>query len=333
MNQFLALLAFCVFLTKAEAQIIIRTVTENRFEDLQYPNQSIRTSSSQPVKGTITLNDGTVLQGVLVCYKRKDRFEKVKVTYGDTKKEVPASAIRSIKLDPTIEEQKYSNNYKNPERNFQPGYAVLPDGVKLKGSIAQDRTAGDYDFFIYGIFFLPERSNVASFIRGGALQEFGQEINGRMIIWDGYADGYLKRLVDGRYRLTRNPYSSARLEWFTSLKNPTADSLSKQVASEAFSQNIKSSKDINSAIETSVSAADFVEALGNIDITRKEFLLFDVKTRTVQTVNKENFKTTCEQLVRDCQDKLPHEPAERDRLMDWDQIEEFVHFLNTDCRP
>ncbi len=332
MKEALAFLVFTCTLIRSEAQIIVRTVTEKRFEKLEYPNQSLKSKYSMPVKGVVNLKDGTTLRGTLVCFRKNDALEKVRVTTGNTKKEISATAIKSVKLDPVVEEQKYPNNYKNPERNFQTGYMLLRDGARIKGKIAQERESGDYDFFIHGIFFLPDQSNVASFIRGGALHEFGQEIDGTLQIWDGYADGYLKRLVDGRYRLTRKPYSSSSEEWFTSLKDPTMDTLTAKAATEAFSEDIKSGKDINSSIEDVVSAGDFVEALGNIDLSGKEYFIYDTRKRTLLTVNKDHFKEISEELTKPCKDKLPSDPAERQELTSWDHLEEFVQFLNTSCK-
>lgn len=325
----LCFLSFGAF--PASTQIIVRNVTEHPIKDLPYPNQTMKTFSSQPMKGTVTLKDGSTLKGNVVCFKKDEKLTRVKVNTDSGKKEVDASLIQDIKLDPTITEQKHPNDYKNPEKNFQNGYMLLIDGVTVKGKIAQNRNLGDYGFFVYSIFFLPEGSRVASTVKGGALREFGQEIDGKTMVWDGYADGYLKRLVDGRYRLARNPYSSTKNEFFTSLKNQSVDSLSKSAAQEAFARGIESGKDVNESIENSVNAAEVVQALGTIEINRKEYLILDTKTNILKVVNKDTFKEYAPSLMAPCKDKIPSEPKAQKEFMSWDNIEAFVRFLNESC--
>ena len=213
-------------------KITLRSVTEVDINTIAYPNSLGNTISSQPHKGTVNLTDGTIVKGKITFFKKKDTFTRVKVNTGEEKKEIAAEQIASISLDPIINERVYPNNFKNQEKNFQSGYIVLPTGERLKGSVAQLRDFSDYDFFIYNVAFLPEGSTVASVFKGGRLIEFGQQIDGVLTVWDGYADGYVFRLVDGRFRLSRNPYSKTKNEFFTGVKNQLTDSLSKQAMSQ-----------------------------------------------------------------------------------------------------
>ncbi len=325
------LLAMSLLVMGSDAQIIVRNVIEHNLENLPYPNQSMKTYSSEPLKGTVMLKDGTVLKGNIVCFKKSEKLTKVKVNTESGRQEADASLIQSVKFDPTITEQKHPNDYKNPEKNFQNGYMLLIDGVTVKGKIAQNRNLGDYGFFVYSIFFLPDGSSVASTLKGGALREFGQEIDGHMVIWDGYADGYLKRLVDGRYRLARNPYSSTKNEFFTSLKNQAMDSLSKSAAQEAFARGIESGKDVNESIENSVNAAEVVQALGTIEINRKEYLILDTRTNILKVVNKDTFKDYAPALLATCKEKIPGDAKAQKEFLSWDNIEGFIQFLNEKC--
>jgi hypothetical protein len=282
------------------------------------------TTSSQPHKGTVTLTDGTEVKGKITFFKKKGEFERVKVNTGEEKKEIPAAQIKSIALNPIIFEKKYPNNFKNAEKNFQRGYIILPTGEKLTGKVAQFRDFSDHDFFVYNIGFLPDGSEVASIFKGGRLAEFGQEIDGKMNIWDGYVDGYLLRMVDGKLRLSRNPYSKTKNEFFTSVKNNLADSLAKDAAQRALVRSLKDGQNLNESMENAANSGAMVsEVLGSIEINKKEYLIFDTRTGTAIAVNKDNFQQYAQTLNSGCGTSISGS---------WDNMEDFIRQLNAACK-
>ncbi|NOS90793.1 MAG: hypothetical protein HOP30_02620 [Cyclobacteriaceae bacterium] len=305
-------------------KIIVRSVTEVDVNTIAYPNSLGSTTSSQPQKGTVKLTNGSEVKGKITFFKKKDIFNRVKVNTGDEKMEISAEQIATIVLDPIVYEKEYPNNFKNPEKNFQPGYIVLPNGMKMTGRVAQLRDFSDYDFFVYNVAFLPEGTTVASTFKGGRLVEFGQEINGVVNRWDGYADGYLLRLTDGRFRLSRNPYSKTKNEFFTSVKNQAADELSKEVAGQALTNNFGNGQNMNESLENAAKAGQAVqEVLGSIEINKKEYLIFDSVNKSVETVNKSNLKEVLKKISSGCSDA--GEPT-------WDKIVEYINQLNSSCR-
>jgi len=317
-----------LFASAALAQpVLVRNVTPVEVDKINYPNMAGNTTSSQPHPGTVILHDGTELKGKITFFRKKEVFDRVKVNTGEGKQEIAASQIRSISLDPKIFERKYANDFKNPLKNLQPGYIVLPTGDKLTGKVAQVRDFSDYDFFTYTIIFLPENAEVASSFSGGRLNEFGQEIGGVMQVWDGYADGYLLRMVDGRFRLSRNPYSKTNNEFFTSIKNQVADSLSADAARSAFAKSLEQGGNINESMENAANAGSVVsEVLGGIEINKKEYLIFDTRNKTVTSVNDASFKAYAQSMMADCQAEVKSD------VISWSRIEEFVRTLNAGCR-
>lgn len=320
-------LLFALFMVVAQAQqVLVRNLTPVDYNTLAYPNLLGNTQSSQPQKGTVTMTDGTEVKGKITFFRKKDETNllRVKVNTGEEKKEIDASQIKSIALDPLLFEKKYPNNYKNPEKNFQPGYVILPTGEKLKGKVAQFRDFSDYDFFVYNIGFLPEGSDVASIFRGGRLAEFGQEINGTMQVWDGYVDGYLLRMVDGRFRLSRNPYSKTRNEFFTSVKNQLADSLAKDAAQRTLVRSLKNGQNLNESLENAANSGAVVsEVLGSVEINKKEYLIFDTQTGSVLAVNKDNLSQHAGTLIGICPTSA---------TASWDKMEDFIRALNNSCK-
>lgn len=327
MKSILALLLFtwCTIIVQAQ-QVLVRNVTPVDYNTIAYPNLLGNTTSSQPQKGTVTMTDGTEVTGKITFFRKKDETSilRVKVNTGEEKKEIDASQIKSVALDPLLFEKKYPNNYKNPEKNFQPGYVILPNGERLKGKVAQFRDFSDYDFFVYNIGFLPEGSEVASIFRGGRLAEFGQEVNGTMQIWDGYVDGYLLRMVDGRFRLSRNPYSKTKNEFFTSVKNQLADSLAKDAAQRALVRSIKNGRNLNESMENAANSGAVVsEVLGSVEINKKEYLIFDTRTGAVIAVNKDNLQQHAQTLNGNCATSA---------AATWDKMEDFIRQLNAGCK-
>lgn len=321
----MSMLVLCSMAVQAQP-VIVRNVTPIDYNSIAYPNLLGNTQSSQGYKGTVTLTDGTEVKGKITFFRKKDEASllRVKVNTGDDKKEIAAAQIKSIALDPQVFEKKYPNDFKNPEKNFQPGYIILPTGEKLTGKVAQFRDFSDYDFFVYNIGFLPDGSDVASIFKGGKLAEFGQQIDGKMNIWDGYVDGYLLRLVDGRFRLSRNPYSKVENEFFTSVKNHIADSLAKDAAQRALARSLKRGEDLNTSIENAANAGQVVsEVLGGIEINKKEFLVFDTRTGKVVALNKDNFRDQALALNSGCS---------RAVVVSWDAMEDFVKQLNEVCK-
>lgn len=316
---------FCITFVHAQ-QILVRNLTPVDYTTLAYPNLMGNTLSSQPQKGTIILTDGSEVKGKITFFKKKDEADllRVKVNTGEEKKEIQAAQIKSIALDPLLFEKKYPNNYKSPEKNFQPGYVILPTGEKLTGKVAQFRDFSDYDFFVYNIGFLPDGSEVASIFKGGRLAEFGQEINGKINVWDGYVDGYLLRMVDGRFRLSRNPYSKTKNEFFTSVKNNIADSLAKDAAQQALVRSLKDGQNINQSMENAANSGAMVsEVLGSVEINKKEYLIFDTRSGTVTSVNKDNLQQHVQNLNAGCGISAS---------ATWDKIEDFVRQLNAACK-
>lgn len=319
------LLTACSLATEAQ-QVLVRNVTPIDYKAIEYPNLLGNTQSSQAYKGVVVLTDGSEVNGKITFFRKKDETNllRVKVNTGEGKKEIAAAQIKSIALDPRVFEKKYPNDFKNAEKNFQPGYIILPTGEKLSGKVAQFHDFGDHAFFVYEIGFLPEGSEVASTFKGGKLAEFGQQIDGRLIIWDGYVDGYLLRMVDGRFRLSRNPYSKTKNEFFTSVKNNIADSLAKDAAQRAFARSVKSGQDLNTSIENAANTGQMVsEVLGGIEINKKEFLIFDTRTGNVVAVNKDNLPEHTAALNAGCGTSIS---------ASWDAMEEFVRQLNASCQ-
>ncbi len=305
-------------------KIVLRSVTVVDINTIPYPNSLGSTTSSQPQKGTVKLTNGSEVKGKITFFRKKDVFNRVKVNTGDEKMEIPADQIASIVLDPIVYEKEYPNNFKNPEKNFQPGYIVLPNGMKMTGRVAQLRDFSDYDFFVYNVAFLPEGTTVASTFKGGRLVEFGQEINGVVNRWDGYADGYLLRLTDGRFRLSRNPYSKTKNEFFTSVKNQVAYELSKEVTGHTLANNFENGENVNESLENAANAGQVVqEVLGGIEINKKEYLIFDSVNKSVETVNKSNLREVLQKISRGCANA--GEP-------NWDKLTEYINQLNITCR-
>lgn len=320
---FVIVFTLCVLFVHAQ-QILVRNLTPVDYNAIAYPNLAGNTTSSQPHKGTVVLTDGTEVKGKITFFKKKGEFERVKVNTGEEKKEIMAAQIKSIALDPLLFEKKYPNNYKSPEKNFQPGYVILPTGEKLTGKVAQFRDFSDYDFFVYNIGFLPDGSEVASIFRGGRLAEFGQEINGVTQVWDGYVDGYLLRMVDGRFRLSRNPYSKTKNEFFTAVKNNVADSLAKDAAQRTLVKSLKDGQDLNQSIENAANSGAVVsEVLGSVEINKKEYLIFDTRSGTVMAVNKDNLQQHAQDLTAGCGTSI---------AAAWDKMEDFIRQLNAACK-
>ncbi len=324
-----AILSSLLIATASYAQIIVRDVVPVEFDKIQYPNLMGKTYSSANYNGSLKLVDGSTLKGKLTFFKKDEKLIRVKINTGEEKKEVEASQVASIQLDPNIYEKKHPNNFKNAEKNFQEGYIILPNGVQLKGKVAQNKDLGDYDFFIYSVLFLPEGTTVASVFRSGKLAEFGQSVNNQLQIWDGYADGFLLRMVDGRYRVSRNPYSTTKNEFFTSVINHAGDSLAKRAAQKTLQKSFENSKNLNESIENAANAGEAVsEVFGGIEITKKEYLVFDTKSNTVKAVNKDSYKEYSRTLASTCPELSPSNSKE---LFDWDKIEEFFQLVNEKC--
>lgn len=318
------LITILLIATVSYSQIIVREVVLVEFEKIPYPNRMGNTLSSGNFNGSLKLNDGSSVKGKLTFFKKDEKLIRVKVNTGEEKKEIEANQIASIQLDPNIYEKKHPNNYKNIEKNFQEGYIILPNGVRLKGKVAQNKDFGDYDFFIYSVLFLPEGTSVASVFRSGKLAEFGQKINGTLQIWDGYADGFLLRLVDGRYRVSRNPYSTSKNEFFTGVVNHVGDSLAKQAAQKTLQKSFEDGKNINESIEDAANAGQVVsEVFGGIQINKKEYLIFDTKTNSVQAVNKDFYKEYAQSIISTC--------PQANASLDWDKIEELFRLVNEKC--
>jgi len=137
-------------------------------------------------------------------------------------------------------------------------------------------------------------------------------------------DGYLLRMVDGKFRLSRNPYSKTKNEFFTSVKNNLADSLAKDATQRTLARSLKDGKNLNESMENAANSGAVVsEVLGSIEINKKEFLIFDTRSGTAIAVNKDNLQRYVQALNSGCGTSIP---------ATWDKMEDFIRQLNAACK-
>jgi hypothetical protein len=137
-------------------------------------------------------------------------------------------------------------------------------------------------------------------------------------------DGYLLRMVDGKFRLSRNPYSKTKNEFFTSVKNNLADSLAKDATQRTLVRSLKDGKNLNESMENAANSGAVVsEVLGSIEINKKEFLIFDTRSGTAIAVNKDNLQRYVQALNSGCGTSIP---------ATWDKMEDFIRQLNAACK-
>lgn len=209
--------------------------------------------------------------------------------------EVPLPFLKKDKSGKVVYDSRVFGSPK-----FNSGYFISINGEKLSGLIAMFNKSLDWSFVKRAFLFVPEGEEKAQFIGAGTAIEVFHEGKKATSYYDYYDGVYLERLVSGALRLSYNPAANTSREIGSFVSQSFIDSLQKDMVEQSIKKDLKDGKSIEESLAKAKLKADLTDAFAEIEVTEKEYLLYDVSTNKTHLITKLNYSEIINQVVKPC---------------------------------
>jgi len=213
---------------------------------------------------------------------------------------------------------------------FRPGEVTLRDGTVLKGTVALLNMAADWEFVKQVALVIPEGETAAIFVGREDALLIRQVQKDGTDTYDRYGSGYLRRLVSGRMRLSYNPAAGTSRPLSDFVPASVLNNLSGALGREAVMAALRDGKTVGQSLGAGRSFGSAVgDALGSIEITEKEYLLYDEQSGTLTAITKASHRAAMERLFAGC----PAADARQVKAFagNYGKIAEAVTYFNSLC--
>lgn len=184
---------------------------------------------------------------------------------------------------------------------FYPGDVTLRDGTVLTGRVALLALRNDWSFVKQVILVIPEGESQALFFREGDALLIHQSRDGATETWDRYGNTYLRRQVSGTVRLSYNPAAGTSRPLSAFVPVSVLSNLSGAAGKQALIAALRDGKSAGESLRSGQNVGSAVsDVLGSIEVTEKEYLLFDERTSTTTAITKANYADTIQRLFAGC---------------------------------
>jgi len=187
---------------------------------------------------------------------------------------------------------------------FRPGDLILRDGTRLSGRIALLNLAADWDFVKQVALIVLDGETAAIFIGPGdaLLIHQAHDKDGAVIdAYDCYGNGYLRRLVSGRMRLSYNPAAGTSRSLASFVPAGVLANLSGALGREAVIASLKDGRSVRESLSTGRDAGGaLADVVSSISITEKEYLLYDEAADRTVAITKTSYRGDIERLFAGC---------------------------------
>ncbi|MEP0191850.1 MAG: hypothetical protein ABJP70_06385 [Erythrobacter sp.] len=212
---------------------------------------------------------------------------------------------------------------------FYQGEVTLRDGTTLNGRVAALGTARDWNFIKRILLVIPEGEVDAIYLSSTDALLITQQTKKELRTYDRYDGAYLRRLVSGKMRLSYNPSAGTSRPLSDFLPAGTIASLSGAVGRQGVIDAIKSGRTVEESLTEGTSAGRALgQALSSIEITEKEYLLYDESADTLTAITKANYESALNNLFARC---TAADAKTRKGFRKYKKIVEAVEFFNASC--
>lgn len=212
---------------------------------------------------------------------------------------------------------------------FYQGEVTLRDGTTLNGRVAALGTARDWNFIKRILLVIPEGEVDAIYLGSSDALLITQQTKKELRTYDRYDGAYLRRLVSGKMRLSYNPSAGTSRPLSEFLPAGTIASLSGAVGRQGVIDAIKSGRTVEESLTEGTSAGRALgQALSSIEITEKEYLLYDESADRLTAITKANYESAMNSLFTGC---TAADAKTRKGFRKYKKIVEAVEFFNASC--
>lgn len=184
---------------------------------------------------------------------------------------------------------------------FHQGEVTLRDGTVLNGRVAALGTARDWNFIKRILLIIPEGEADAIYLGSTDALLITQQTKKELRTYDRYDGAYLQRLVSGKMRLSYNPSAGTSRPLSDFLPAGTIASLSGAVGRQGVIDAIKNGRTVDESLTEGTSAGRALgQALSSIEITEKEYLLYDESADQLTAITKASYESAMAGLFAGC---------------------------------
>ncbi|MBY0423089.1 MAG: hypothetical protein K2Q06_12355 [Parvularculaceae bacterium] len=182
---------------------------------------------------------------------------------------------------------------------FLPGSVTLMDGAVVKGDIALLQFQADWEFVKHVALIIPKGEAAAVFVGPGAAFLLTQTTKGEDV-YDAYGDVYLRRLVSGPLRLSYNPAAGTSKKVADFLPPGLLESGAREVGGREIMAALKDGRSLKDLRKGGSASQALVDVVSSIEITEKEYLIYDEAKQTTTLVTKANYGKVMGELFSAC---------------------------------
>ncbi|MCK0127437.1 hypothetical protein [Erythrobacter sp. F6033] len=212
---------------------------------------------------------------------------------------------------------------------FREGEVTLRDGTVLTGRVATLSLAADWEFVKRVLLVIPEGEVDAIFIGSDDAVLIKQQVKKGERVFDRYDGAYLQRLVSGEMRLSYNPAAGTSRPISDFVPVSLLSNMAGAAGRQAVMSSLKDGKTVSQSLESGRSFGSAVsDAIGSIEITEKEYLLYDESADAMSVVTKANYESAMARLFDSC---TAADAKTRKGFRKFKKIVEAVEFHNARC--
>ena len=215
----------------------------------------------------------------------------------------------------------------NPK--FSAGSVTLRNGGVLSGEVALLQTQQDWEFVKHHILVIPAGEAQAIYAGPGDALLVTQQTKKSLDTYDLYGDIYLKRLVSGRLRLSFNPTAGTSRPIADFLPPGLMEDAQRQLAAEEVLAAIRDGKNLRDVRDSGTASQALADVVSSIEITEKEYLLYDEAAETTTLITKANHRQIVEGLFAACPAADPGQAKSFSRS--YRKITDAFEYLNAVC--
>lgn len=213
---------------------------------------------------------------------------------------------------------------------FRTGEVTLRDGTTLAGRVALLNLAADWNFVKQYILVIPEGEVDAIFIGRQDAILIKQETKKGTDVYDRYEGSYLRRRVSGPMRLSYNPAAGTSRSISEFVPVSVVNNISGAAGRQAVISALRDGKSIGDSLAAGKNVGDVLgEALSSIEITDKEYLLYDEQQDQLTAITKQNYPIVIQNLFASC--GAVDAKTVKSFGKKYKKIDEAVIFYNSNC--
>ena len=212
---------------------------------------------------------------------------------------------------------------------FLPGTITLHDGTVLSGQVALIQRSQDWKFVKHFALIVLEGETDAIYVGPGFAFLITQQTKKSNDVYDMYGNVYLQRLVSGPLRLSFNPSAGTTRNISEFLPAGFVQDAQRQLAAREVMAAIKNGENLSEVSEGGTPSQALADIVASIEITEKEYLLYNEAKAETSLITKNNHKETMALLFSACPEADPDMVKRHSKS--FKKIVEAFEYLNANC--